>query len=654
MNEKKTLLSPPTYPKIRQDEAPPREAREFRSEPADSLDPAAGKRLQEQRQRARTFAKYQQLSERLAAASQQLSAGVEESQSAMQELRQAMEQLVTGAEESSAACEESSASITKIMDNMNAISHNVTLSMNRSLTIQQIVAGSSSDIHRLVEGVTFSAAKSSDSARAIGRLERQAQEIGDIIGTVVHLADQTNLLALNAAIEAARAGEHGAGFAIVADEVRALAEVSEKSANDIRGLVASIQAEVAPIAASIKEAERVALQEADNGRGVIRLLTTVSEKIELFVQRVKEMNGESLVLRTGIRDFENGARVIAQASEEQATGAAQALQAILQQSRALQDINHSALELSDLTEDLRSSKNAARSAETLAAAAAELSASITEAGQSAQQIMYAINGMDRSSEMQSVATEQSATAVTQLEQMTKKVAGLAVSSETHLAEVASLYDAGKRQTDAMIENVAEGLQAMEDNLDKLVRLDGQFCSIDKIVNAIDRVGIQTNMLAVNGAIEAAGAGKFGRGFAVVAADIRSLAVETAGHAENIKDLIRDTQSQVSAVLRELQVSKETTKAEVEKEKRILTDSLRIEEDLRHMRSMIADNAGRLNEMEFAIIESKRAVDQIAVTSAESAAASKQAAHAGQEQNIGINELARAIEEIASMADDIYL
>ncbi|HZG76518.1 MAG TPA: methyl-accepting chemotaxis protein [Paenibacillus sp.] len=652
MSEKKTLLSPPTYAKIGQDDPVPRNV--IRTDAADGLEPATGKRLQEQRMRARTFAKYQQLSERLAAASQQLSAGVEESQTAMQELRQAMEQLVTGAEESSAACEESSASITKIMDNMNAITHNVALSMNRSLTIQQIVAGSSTDIHRLVEGVMLSAAKSSDSARSIVQLERQAQEIGDIIGTVVHLADQTNLLALNAAIEAARAGEHGAGFAIVADEVRALAELSEKSANDIRRLVSDIQSEVAPIAASIRDAERIALEEADKGRGVVESLQTVGEKLEAFVQSVKDVNGESLVLRSGIRDFENGARVIAQASEEQATGAAQALQAILQQSRALQDINHSALELSDLTEDLRSSKNVARSAETLAAAAEELSASITEAGQSAQQIMYAINGMDRSSEMQSVATEQSATAVTQLEQMTKKVSELAGSSEEHLSVVAELYDQGKRQTDSMIENITAGLRVMEDNLDKLVRLEGQFRSIDKIVNAIDRVGIQTNMLAVNGAIEAAGAGKFGRGFAVVAADIRSLAVETAGHAENIKDLIRDTQMQVSTVLRELHVSKETTKAEVEKARRILTDSVRIEDDLLHMKSMIADNAGRLNEMEFAINESKRAVDQIAVTSAESAAASKQAAHAGQEQNIGINELARAIEEIASMADDIYL
>jgi len=652
MSEKKTLLSPPSYLKSAPEGSPPRDA--FRGGAAEAVDAAAGKRLQEQRQRARTFAKYQQLSERLAAASQQLSAGVEESQTAMLELRQAMEQLVAGAEEASAACEESSASITKIMDNMNAISNNITLSMNRSMTIQQIVSGSSSDIHRLVEGVLLSAGKSSESARSIARLELQAQEIGDIIGTVVHLADQTNLLALNAAIEAARAGEHGAGFAIVADEVRALAEVSEKSANDIRGLVADIQAEVAPIAENIKEAERIALREADNGRGVMEALSTVGGKIEAFVQSVKDVNSESLALRTGIRDFENGARIIAQASEEQATGAAQALQAILQQSRALQDINHSALELSDLTEDLRSSKNAARSAETLAGAAEELSASIAEAGQSAQQIMYAINGMDRSAEMQSVATEQSAAAVVQLEQLTKKVTGLAVSSEAHLAEVASLYDQGKRQIDAMIENITAGLRGMGDNLEKLVRLEARFRSIDKIVNAIDRVGIQTNMLAVNGAIEAAGAGKFGRGFAVVAADIRSLAVETAGHAENIKDLIRDTQSQVSTVLRELQAAKDTTKAEVDKARRVLIDSIKIEDDLRHMQSMISDNASRLGEMEFAVGESKRAVDQIAVTSAESAAASKQASHAGQEQNIGINELARAIEEIASMADDIYL
>lgn len=68
-------------------------------------------------------------------------------------------------------------------------------------------------------------------------LEKQAASSGDIIKAVARIADQTNLLALNAAIEAARAGQHGKGFAVLADEVRTLAETSEKSAKQIQDLV---------------------------------------------------------------------------------------------------------------------------------------------------------------------------------------------------------------------------------------------------------------------------------------------------------------------------------------------------------------------------------------------------------------------------------
>jgi methyl-accepting chemotaxis protein len=144
-------------------------------------------------------------------------------------------------EQSSAAC-----GIASAMDETTASIRRVADSAQEARQIAERAGGLASqgkqDIDRLVEEIESTSSAVQQSSAVIAELGRKSETVSSIVQTIKGIADQTNLLALNAAIEAARAGEQGRGFAVVADEVRKLAERSSSAANDITSMISSMVA----------------------------------------------------------------------------------------------------------------------------------------------------------------------------------------------------------------------------------------------------------------------------------------------------------------------------------------------------------------------------------------------------------------------------
>ncbi len=129
-------------------------------------------------------------------------------------------------------------------------------------------------------------ARSSDAtAKEVNALAEQATQIGNIVQLIHEIADQTNLLALNAAIEAARAGEHGRGFAVVADEVRKLAERTTKATKDIDRLIHEIRSN----SVSAKEAMEDLAQSADDFSQRGSAATADMEKLMALSHKMEEV-----------------------------------------------------------------------------------------------------------------------------------------------------------------------------------------------------------------------------------------------------------------------------------------------------------------------------------------------------------------------------
>ncbi len=612
----------------------------------------AAKRMAKNKAKARTLARTQQLAERMAAAVEEMGASLDQASAASQELGSNMESISSAAEQSAAAAEESRSAITQIHESSEIAYKKANEAVDKGVALQELTKRTTVDIEHLISGITVAATANMKSADMIDDLAQKSKEIGEIVSAVVRIADQTNLLALNAAIEAARAGEHGRGFAVVADEVRNLAETSEQSARGIRDVVDEIQTQVKEVVTDVQKTGKMGREEVEKGKIVMTELTSIDEGFAEVAEGSKSIYEKAQEAIAGANEFLKGAEVIASASEESAGAAEQASKAVMEQNKAFAEMQTASTELGELAESLKNATDTQKSAEEVAACAEELSANVEEATTASQQIMTAIEQISKGSAAQQEQTAIGKTLGEKLGRASESMNTAATSAMATIDSVKEMLATNKENIDAMISNMALAADESLKSSGNIKLLDEKTNNINKIVDQIVNVTLQTNMLAVNGSIEAARAGEFGRGFSVVASDIRTLANDSSQNAEKIKDMVRTMQSQIVMVATDIEMAGTTARQQVENAKTTTDNLLLIETDINTVQTGISEINDTVTVSVAALEQANKAVQSINEGADEAASAADEASKAAAEGHKGMENISEAIDDIASQADEM--
>ncbi len=233
----------------------------------------------------------------------------------------------TNVERQRSDTEQVAAAINEMAATVQEVAQNTTAAANSTRSADEETREGLNVVQRTAEAITRLSDQVEDAAQVIGKVADESEHIGAVLDVIKGVAEQTNLLALNAAIEAARAGEQGRGFAVVADEVRGLANRTQQSASEIEHMIDSLQD-------SAKQAVSLMQQSREQARGGVEQTGFAAQSLQTIAKAVSTINDMNTQVASAAEeqravsdDINRNIANISEISNQTATGATQLIAA---------------------------------------------------------------------------------------------------------------------------------------------------------------------------------------------------------------------------------------------------------------------------------------------------------------------------------------